>query len=90
MQRSRHYKVHFGLFAIIVFVLIVTARNDGRQAPIVGRNVNMVSGTQLPGGDPYLQRQNEISLAISTRNPLHMLGGANDYRTVDIPGIPDP
>ena len=51
----------------------------------VGRNVNMVSGTTLPGGDPYLQRQNEPSIAASTRNPLHLLAGANDYRTVDMP-----
>ncbi len=53
---------------------------------VVGRNVNMVAGQTLPGGDPYLQRQNEPSVAASTRNPLHLLAGANDYRTVDIPG----
>jgi hypothetical protein len=61
------------------------------QAPalpslVVSRNVNMVSGQQLPDGDPYLQRQNEPSVAASTRNPMHLLAGANDYRTVDIPG----
>ena len=48
----------------------------------VGRNVNMVSGTELPGGDPYLQRQNEPSIAVSTRNPMHLLAAANDYRPV--------
>jgi len=50
-----------------------------------GRNVNMVSGTTLPGGDPWLQRQNEPSVAVSSRNALHLLAGANDYRTVDMP-----
>src|SRR5579864_5260246 len=54
------------------------------QAPIAGPNVNMVSGTTWPDGDPFLQRQNEPSIAVSTRNPSHLLGGANDYRTVDL------
>src|SRR5437867_7181425 len=49
----------------------------------------MVSGTTLPDGDPFLQRQNEPTIAASTRNPQHLLGGANDYRTVDLPGLPD-
>ena len=53
------------------------------QAP--GQNINMVSGTIWPAGDPYLQRQNEPSVAVSSRNAEHLLGGANDYRTVDIP-----
>src|SRR5262245_46133565 len=57
------------------------------SAQIPGRNVNMVAGTSWPDGDPYLQRQNEPSLAASTRNPLHLLAGANDYRTVDLPGL---
>ena len=59
------------------------------HAQIPGRNVNMVSGKTLPDGDPFLQRQNEPSVAASTRNPLHLLAGANDYRTVDLPGLPD-
>ena len=54
-----------------------------------GVNVNMVAGVDWPGGDPYLQRQNEGSITPTTRNALHLFGGANDYRTVDLPGLPD-
>lgn len=57
------------------------------QAQQVGNNVNMVTGTQWPGGDPFLQRQNEPSMAISSRNPLHMVAGDNDYRSVDLPAV---
>src|SRR2546421_7385378 len=56
-------------------------------AQVAGQNVNMVSGSTWPGGDPFLERQNEPSSAVSTRNPLHLLAGANDYRTVDLPGL---
>jgi len=55
---------------------------------IASRSVNMVAGDKWPTGDPYLQRQNEPSVAASTRNPQHLLAGANDYRTVDMPGLP--
>ena len=64
-------------------------------AQVPGQNVNMVSGTAWPYGDPFLERQNEPTIAVSTRNAQHILAGANDYRTVDLnlpellPGEPD-
>ncbi|MBZ5723021.1 MAG: hypothetical protein LAO03_21995 [Acidobacteriia bacterium] len=68
---------------VLPISLLVAAPTLWSQTP--GQNVNMVSGTKWPGGDPFLQRQNEPSLAVSTRNPIHLLAGANDYRSVDIP-----
>ena len=76
-------KLFFGFLAALVLAATTI------QAQIPGRNVNMVSGVGWPDGDPFLQRQNEPSVAASTRNPLHLLGGSNDYRTVDLPGLPD-
>lgn len=71
----------------VILLLILSSCSLFAQIP--GANVNMVSGTSWPDGDPFLQRQNEPSLAVSSRNPLHLLGGANDYRTVDLPGLPN-
>ena len=66
-------------------LVFLASPGHGQTAPVPGQNINMVSGTQFPGGDPFLQRQNEPSLAVSSRNALHLLAGANDYRTVDLP-----
>jgi len=80
------------LFTFLLAMLAWIPTNS--QVP--ERNVNMVEGQTLPGGDPWLQRQNEPSMAVSTRNPFHLLAGANDYRTVEmpipgeeLPGIPE-
>src|SRR5262244_3479656 len=74
---------------LALLLLIITSFAINSHAQIASRNINMVSGTTWPGGDPFLQRQNEPSIAVSSRNPLHLLAGANDYRTVDLPGLPD-
>jgi hypothetical protein len=66
--------------AAITGLLCVVA--VGLAAQIPGRNVNIVSK------DPYLQKQNEPSGAVGTLNPCHLLFGGNDYRTVNVPGLP--
>ena len=72
--------VRYGLAVSLALVSALA----GLHAQVPGRNVNVISGQTWPDGDPFLQRQNEPSVAASTRNPLHLLGGSNDYRTVDI------
>jgi Galactose oxidase, central domain len=73
------------LRALVPLLMALVLPWGAAAQPTPGQNVNMVSGTQWPGGDPFLQRQNEPSIAVSSRNPLHLLAGANDYRTVDLP-----
>jgi Bacterial Ig-like domain (group 3)/BNR repeat-like domain len=68
----------------LLAVLLLGGLPSLATAQIPGENVNMVSGTTWPGGDPFLQRQNEPSIAVSAANPLHLLAGANDYRSVDL------
>jgi len=91
MTRHRPFLYAVLALSLVAMIGIPTVFTSGEEGDtpievlLAGRNVNMVSGTELPGGDPYLQRQNEPSIAVSTRNPLHLLAGANDYRTVDMP-----
>ena len=85
VPRQLSSSAQFVRSAFALSVLLAAAAPGNLGAQVAGQNVNMVSGTQWPGGDPFLQRQNEPSLDVSTRNPLHLVAGANDYRTVDIP-----
>ncbi|HEX8028726.1 MAG TPA: hypothetical protein VF491_09705, partial [Vicinamibacterales bacterium] len=81
---------HASSVRLLVGIVVATALAlTTISAQIPSRNINMVAGNTWPDGDPYLQRQNEPSIASSTRNPLHLLAGANDYRTVDLPGLAD-
>src|SRR5690348_8038687 len=67
---------------LLLFAFLIPALH---AAQFPEQNINMVAGTTWPFGDPFLRQQNEGSIAVSTRNPLHLLAGANDYRSVDIP-----
>jgi hypothetical protein len=40
-------------------------------------------------GDVPMQRQNELSMACSSRNPQTCLAAGNDYRLIDLPGVDD-
>jgi uncharacterized repeat protein (TIGR01451 family) len=75
------------IVAGVIGAVASSALLDGQTGLVPGRNVNVIAGTG-PDGDWTLQRQNEPSMACSSRNPLNCLAGANDYRTVDIP-FPD-
>src|SRR5260370_2791307 len=59
-------------------------------AQVAGQNVNMVSGTQWPTGDPFFQRHNEPSWTVSTRHPMHILARTTDYRPSSPPPRPTP
>ncbi len=100
-------KRHLFYFVLVMAVILIATGipitsgglNGNSDPPLIaGRNVNMTSGKTWPDpeGDVYLQRQNEPSIAASTLNPLHLLAGSNDYRSVDtweslgeLPGMPE-
>lgn len=63
--------------ALVTLVAVVVPLS----AQVPGPNVNMISI------DKYLQKQNEVDLTVSPRNPCHIVGAANDYRTVNNRGL---
>jgi hypothetical protein len=89
---NQEHPMRRSVFFAIVGAVLLSFSTSAQQLQS-GRNVNASGGpatkdvtTGVPIlGDPYLQRQNEPSMACSVRNPLNCLLGANDYRTVDYP-----
>src|SRR6516162_5489966 len=75
---------------------VIANVSQAQSGPVTGQNVNMVAGIgrtrnadgtysySLGDGDPFLTKQNEPSIAVSSLNPLHLLGGANDYRLIPL------
>jgi hypothetical protein len=67
---------------------------------VAGPNTNVVGGPACSQaddsscpfqvfGDVSIQRQNEGSMACSSRNPLTCLAAGNDYRLINVPGVAD-
>jgi hypothetical protein len=73
------------IFAAALIAVCLSIVGSAQQ---VGDNINVlpVAGADPIRGDAYLQRQVEPALAVSTRNPQHMMAFFNDYRAVDVPG----
>src|SRR4029079_19048271 len=68
----------------LVFCLALVVLDAQTSTVSVGANVNVISGTG-PDGDWTAQRQDEPTIACSSRNPQNCLAGAHDYRSVDLP-----
>ncbi len=86
-ERGRNIRRVTGSVLLAVGFSLAIDRAGAQQQPSLGTNVNVISGTGKDG-DWTLQRQNEPTIACSSRNPQNCMAGANDYRTVDIP-FPD-
>src|SRR5690349_13030942 len=82
LRRARRILFRGSITAVVVAFLLAAV-----SAQQTGENINVlpVAGADPIRGDAYLQRQVEPSLAVSTRNPQHILAFYNDYRAVDIP-----
>jgi hypothetical protein len=77
--------------------LLMNTFMAAQQAPVAGPNRNVVGGpiewagtpfeSQLKTGDPYGQRQDEISCMVDSLNALLIGCAFNDYTPVELPGL---
>ena len=98
VARREGHLLSRGAVSVLAFACCLAVAPDLSAQPLTaGRNVNTSGGpykltTNGSGvveilGDPK-QRQNESSIACSSRNSRHCIMGANDYRAVNLPGLP--
>jgi hypothetical protein len=72
---------------VLCLLVCICCSSAVAQVSLANQNVTTVSGPVWTTGDPFLQRQIEPSMAVSTRNNLHLPASNSDYRTVDLPGL---
>ena len=84
----------------LTLILTVVAVTPAAAQLVASPNVNVAGGpaclkSQDPNcpaqvfGDVPMQRQNELSMACSSRNPQTCLAAGNDYRLINLPGVDD-
>ncbi len=54
------------LSRLLAYVLCAAAMYVATEAQTPGQNINTVSGSKRPGGNPFLQRQNEVKAELRT------------------------
>ncbi len=88
----RHYETTHSRSALVL--VLITASATPVTAQQANQNINVLpvitqqdefDDEWFKLGDGFLQRQVEPTIAVSTRNPDHLLAFFNDYRAVDIP-----
>ena len=86
------------MLAIVAITALYAVPADAQL--VTGPNHNVVGGPACSQaqdascpfqifGDVSIQRQNEGSMACSSRNPLTCLAAGNDYRLIHVPGVAD-
>ena len=90
----------FASWALALTLTAIVAKPAAAQL-VASPNVNVAGGPaclkspQDPScraqvfGDVSMQRQNELSMACSSRNPQTCLAAGNDYRLIGLPGVDD-
>ena len=84
----------------LAIALTIASSGPAFAQLVAGPNVNVVGGPACSRaedascpfqvfGDVSIQRQNEGSMACSSRNPLTCLAAGNDYRLINVPGVAD-
>ena len=76
--RPERFRAWMALAFAAAVTCLPSAGLDAQQLR-AGRNVNV-------SGRPPFQRENEPSIACSSRNPRFCVAGSNDYTTIEVPG----